>query len=51
MFKTGGIPLLLIRKPEFRLLVKEPVYFIFKHAYRKLVSAQLDPLESEIRQR
>lgn len=51
MFKTGEIPFLLTGKPEFRLLVKEPVYLIFKHAYRKLVAAQLDPLESEMRQR
>lgn len=51
MFKIGGILLLLIGKPEFRLHVKEPVYFIFKHAYRKMVAAQLDPLESDIRQR
>lgn len=42
MFKSGGIPLLLIGKPEFRLLVEQPVYFIFERAYRKAGSCSAE---------
>lgn len=34
MFKAGGIPLLFIGRPEFRLLEKEAVYFVLERACR-----------------
>lgn len=41
MFKAAGTALLLIGRPEFRLLVKEPVYFNLEHLYRKGGSCSL----------
>lgn len=41
MFKAGGIPLLLIGRSEFRLLVKEPVCFSLEHAYGKAASCSV----------
>ena len=41
MFKAGGILLLLIGRPEFRLLAKEPVYFSLERAYRKAGSCSV----------